>query len=993
MDRTLKRNSSHEKTLNSNPSSGGLPTIPSGGTLSSRTNSQSSIQSFTGNPGGSANDLSRPPVSATPKARLSRPSSREQILNEFKQGPDSQMLKLSSGSGRVVTNVEFQVTANTEVGDLVVVTGSSLELGSWEPRNGVVLSTDNHRYPMWSAIVDLPTGQTIEYKYSIIKQDGTVTWENDIENRMITPEGTSVVLDDGRFNSERARLLNKKKQSLEKGKKDLGKHFLELQANLDKSDTIYIITYRLPLSTHRDPVTGKYSFEWLSQLSDSKLREMDNTKVMRSMSRHATYVIENLRDLRSRCNVWYVGGLGIEVSEEDQEQVEKELAEKFQCIPVFLPRDMASEFEDFCHDILKPVFHFFHPTNRDMCCAFSAGAKWQLYNAVNLRYVTPVVQNFNDGDIVFVFDLELLMAPTLIGSRARTANVCFFFNTPFPSSEIFRTLPIRKQILNSLLNSNFIQFHDYNYTRHFLSCCSTLLGIEHRPTRGGLMLLVFNGHHCYIRACHVGIDAPTLCERLKEPQVSQELENWKAKFAESGKQVILCGYDDLEPLTGITLKLSAFRNILNGFPEYRKNLLLIQVAIPLHDSRGELMHKEYVNQVHAAAELIEKEYPGSLMLLTEKMPFGPRCALFAQCDALVMASVRHGLSLVPFEFVLCNEYGGKKGSLVVSEFAACSRVIPGAMRTNPFRDEDFAKAIVKCLRQPPHERQHYHLQQVDWCKTHTVERWAETILLDMKRVRESMILNGEDVKRAASCRVGLVKSTYKEISSNVLKADQVLMAYSEAKTRLLLIDVDLLIRPKEEMGDVSKDQCIRSLQQLVQESGNLVFLLSSETPENLLKWLGTAHAKAWEQMGLAAEDGYYYKWPGSPLQRWDVRMEVRADWKEVCRNVMEAYAERTTGTFIEGDKVASITWHYGSTNPEFGALQGKELLNHLEDTMAHLPVEVVMGKSFVRVRHEGVTKGAITKHLMSHITDRGGVDFILCLGDDRMDEGPPLSPR
>jgi hypothetical protein len=24
---------------------------------------------------------------------------------------------------------------------------------------------------------------------------------------------------------------------------------------------------------------------------------------------------------------------------------------------------------------------------------------------------------------------------------------------------------------------------------------------------------------------------------------------------------------------------------------------------------------------------------------------------------------------------------------------------------------------------------------------------------------------------------------------------------------------------------------------------------------------------------------YYYKWPGSPVDRWDIRQEVRADWK------------------------------------------------------------------------------------------------------------------
>ena len=49
-------------------------------------------------------------------------------------------------------------------------------------------------------------------------------------------------------------------------------------------------------------------------------------------------------------------------------------------------------------------------------------------------------------------------------------------------------------------------------------------------------------------------------------------------------------------------------------------------------------------------------------------------------------------------------------------------------------------------------------------------------------------------------------------------------------------------------------------------------------------------------------------------------------------------------------------------------------------------MEVIIGKSFVRVRHEGVTKGALVEHIISHYNERGGVDFILCLGDDRMDE-------
>ena len=42
-------------------------------------------------------------------------------------------------------------------------------------------------------------------------------------------------------------------------------------------------------------------------------------------------------------------------------------------------------------------------------------------------------------------------------------------------------------------------------------------------------------------------------------------------------------------------------------------------------------------------------------------------------------------------------------------------------------------------------------------------------------------------------------------------------------------------------------------------------------------------------------------------------------------------------------------------------MQGKELLNHIEETSSEMPVEIVMGKSFVRVRHKEITKGALIR--------------------------------
>ena len=57
----------------------------------------------------------------------------------------------------------------------------------------------------------MPSGDAFEYKYVIesviINDNGEVRWESG-ENRIYTPEGGSVVLDDGPFNGKRCRQGN-----------------------------------------------------------------------------------------------------------------------------------------------------------------------------------------------------------------------------------------------------------------------------------------------------------------------------------------------------------------------------------------------------------------------------------------------------------------------------------------------------------------------------------------------------------------------------------------------------------------------------------------------------------------------------------------------------------------------------------------------------------------------------------------------------------------
>ncbi|KAI0632385.1 glucoamylase G2 [Trametes polyzona] len=80
--------------------------------------------------------------------------------------------------------VTFNVQATTTFGENIYITGSVDALQNWSPDNALILSAAN--YPTWSITVNLPAGQTVQYKY-IRKFNGQVTWEADPNNQISVP--------------------------------------------------------------------------------------------------------------------------------------------------------------------------------------------------------------------------------------------------------------------------------------------------------------------------------------------------------------------------------------------------------------------------------------------------------------------------------------------------------------------------------------------------------------------------------------------------------------------------------------------------------------------------------------------------------------------------------------------------------------------------------------------------------------------------------------
>jgi trehalose-6-phosphate synthase len=77
-----------------------------------------------------------------------------------------------------------------------------------------------------------------------------------------------------------------------------------------------------------------------------------------------------------------------------------------------------------------------------------------------------VCKHYQEGDLIWVHDYHLMLLPLYLKKKLPEASVGFFLHIPFPTSEIFRILPVREELLRGILSSDLVGFHTPDYLNH-----------------------------------------------------------------------------------------------------------------------------------------------------------------------------------------------------------------------------------------------------------------------------------------------------------------------------------------------------------------------------------------------------------------------------------------------------------------------------------------------------------------------------------------------
>lgn len=634
----------------------------------------------------------------------------------------------------------------------------------------------------------------------------------------------------------------------------------------------------------------------------------------------------------------WMGILTNDISSDDIQKLKTHPVGNLPCHPIIVPKTLYDNYYNlYCNNVLWPLFHY----ERNMVKHSQEG--WAAYCEVNQMVANAILDEARDTDTIWVHDFQLMLVPGMVKEKRPQLKVGFFLHIPFPSSEIFRELPQRKEILNSLLRCDQIGFHDLSYLNHFRSSVQRLIGeVPTSEKTWGVY--------------PISIDT----EHFKNLAELPETEEWINKYSKSKKKMRwILGVDRLDYIKGILLKLQAFRHFLKRFPEEREKVQLVQIIIP---SRTEVsQYKNLKREIEQMVSSINGEF-GSPAWMPVQYIYHSVCepelsALYQLSDVLFISSRRDGMNLVSLEYVM-SQKDQYPGVILLSEFAGAHSTLSYAMSINPWNVTDTVMRLKDALHHPEVKRKKEMRAMKDFLTKYTSSDWAKFILRDL-----------------------VIEHKKSEVVKQLPEHGKFeWMKDLKGKRVLFFCDLDGTLAPiSPHPKDVRLQDSTIDLLQEISENKNCEFVVVSGRDKEFLEEQFLDYDF---NFPLAACHGAYSFSPKDNLWH-NLIPHDSTKWKDLVLEILELYTLRTPESFIE-DKGHAVTWHYRNSPREFADFLANKLFFELEEAMTGQPVQVNWGKKVIEVKSIHANKGYFVQQWIQAQTKKP--DYIVAIGDDTTDE-------
>jgi trehalose 6-phosphate synthase len=354
--------------------------------------------------------------------------------------------------------------------------------------------------------------------------------------------------------------------------------------------------------------------------------------------------------------------------------------------------DVQEYYNGYANKTLWPLFHYrVDLTEYDR--SFGEG-----YGRVNRRFAETLAPLIEEGDLIWVQDYHLIPLARELRALGVKNRIGFFLHIPWPAHQLVVTLPRHRQLVESLFHYDLIGFQTPEHLQAFQG---------YVVNEAGGAVLDDGVLRCFGRSVRggafpIGIDADNFAQMLESREA---MRSYDIMAAHSVFRSMIVGVDRLDYSKGLEERLLGYERLLVDHPEFRRQVLLLQIAPVSRDTveayqdlRGRLdaqigrINGAYGDMDWAPIRYVNKNYRRDEL-----------AGIYRAAKVGLVTPLRDGMNLVAKEYVAAQD-PADPGVLILSRFAGSALQMREALVINPYSPEELSDALKRALTMPREER-------------------------------------------------------------------------------------------------------------------------------------------------------------------------------------------------------------------------------------------------------------------------------------------------
>ena len=380
------------------------------------------------------------------------------------------------------------------------------------------------------------------------------------------------------------------------------------------------------------------------------------------------------------------------------------------------PADYKGYYLGFANRVLWPLFHY-----RVGLSDFDQ-ADYAAYLRVNEIFADRLTEALQPDDIIWIHDYHLIPLATALRRRGVNQRIGFFLHIPFPAPEVLATLPVHKELVQALFDYDLVGLQTEGDLQAFSDYVERQVGgIVYDD--GEAMAF---GRRIRTGAFPISIEVRAVAGRAERSAHLRQVETLRDSL--SGRRLII-GVDRVDYTKGLRERLAAVEQLLERFPEHRRDTVMMQIA-PL--SREDVPEYQQIRtEIDAAVGRIHGRFaePHQLPIRYINRNFS-QDVLFSFYRASrvgLVTPLRDGMNLVSKEYIASQD-PADPGVLILSCFAGAAAELDAALIVNPYSIDEVVQALRQALAMPLDERRTRHAALLSRIRTNDIHRWRRDFL-------------------------------------------------------------------------------------------------------------------------------------------------------------------------------------------------------------------------------------------------------------------------